>query len=198
MVFQLYSVPSYKLLYGFGMGQANGYPVTAIRFRPSFSFSLFVIVHGLIFLFERCGTAIPSLGVWRFAFPQSLCAVLQLSCNAFCFEDAEGNLSYWHLTTGKLMYSIRESSVSEPSGEEEEGQGRKKANQIFSIDYSPDGKTLATAGSDMIVCANFTFSTSNCLYSFLLFNLFVVCCLFWLASDPNLRRTHQNEHNQTE
>ncbi|KAK2952318.1 putative F-box and WD-40 domain protein 7 [Blattamonas nauphoetae] len=32
---RLYSTESHKLLYGFDMGQPNGFPITAMRFRPS-------------------------------------------------------------------------------------------------------------------------------------------------------------------
>ena len=45
--------------------------------------------------------------------------------------DAVGTLQHWHMTSQKRLFQIEE-----------------KDNQIYAVDYRPDGEMFATAGKD--------------------------------------------------
>lgn len=48
--------------------------------------------------------------------------------------NSNGKLQHWHTTSGKLLHTIHD-----------------ELNQLFTVDYKPDGTAFATGGSDCIV-----------------------------------------------
>ena len=51
--------------------------------------------------------------------------------NVVLVANADGSIDHWHMTSGKLLYKTKEEN-----------------NQVYSIDYSPDGMNFCSAGRD--------------------------------------------------
>jgi len=54
--------------------------------------------------------------------------------NVLLAVNADGTASHWHITSGKCLHTIKEED-----------------NQLFCVDYRPDGSVFATAGKDYCV-----------------------------------------------
>lgn len=54
--------------------------------------------------------------------------------NVLISVNSNGALQHWHTTSGKLLHTIHD-----------------ELNQLFTVDYKPDGTAFATGGSDCIV-----------------------------------------------
>mmetsp|Transcript_8408 Transcript_8408/g.16741 ORF Transcript_8408/g.16741 Transcript_8408/m.16741 type:complete len:369 (+) Transcript_8408:457-1563(+) len=54
--------------------------------------------------------------------------------NVLLAVNADGSVSHWHVTSGKCLHTIKQEN-----------------NQLFCVDYRPDGAVFATAGKDFTV-----------------------------------------------
>lgn len=80
------------------------------------------------------GTALPTMAV-RFR-PENA-----KSRNVLVSAGSTGSLQHWHLGSGKCLHEIQEDAVHPLTQ-------RHCSNQIFALEYSPDGELFATAGKD--------------------------------------------------
>ena len=67
--------------------------------------------------------------------------------NVLVSVGASGSIQHWHLSSQKCLHTIREDCSAPMPG----GRRRTYRNQIFALEYSPDGEHFATAGKDCAV-----------------------------------------------
>lgn len=117
----------------------NPSEVFVVRFSPDGKLVAAGCNDGSIRVFNLKTGYIHNLNVGKFSMPTTSLRFRPISSasktkNVLLAVNADGSAQHWHITSGKCLHTIKDED-----------------NQLFCVDYNPEGTMFATAGKDRSV-----------------------------------------------